>query len=189
MLRLLLKISPALASLLAVFYCSVQTNARVFYVMTGSMEPLIPTGSFVLSKRIASDSIKVGSVIVFKDASNSKVTAHRVTNIQEDGYVTQGDANTYRDKYLVKVEDIIGVVVAVFPISFGSFNDSILSLLFQIIFCSLLLMLGVTHRKFLIFLRHGFSCPTSTSNPFCRFRFSRRSKEAFCDRAQGSGSR
>lgn len=176
MVKIILKSIPMFGVLAGMVYYAIQTNARLFYVITGSMEPLIPTGSVVLSKKLAGDERTVGSVIVFDDVDNNRITAHRVVEVQADGFVTRGDANEYRDRYLVKPQDIIGRVVGVFPLSSPS------SVLFQAIFCLLFLQLGVTHRKFLVFLRHGFSCPSATVNAVYRLCVFRRAKKTFYGR-------
>lgn len=158
MFKIFVKLLPLLVILAGAVYYAVQTNARMFYVITGSMESLIPTGSVVFSKAVPNDQVVAGTVLVFNDAENYRITAHRVVEIQADGFVTQGDANEYRDRYLVKSQDIVGRVVGVFPL------PGIFPALLQGAFCLLFLQLGVIHRRFLLFLRHGFSCPSATVN-------------------------
>ncbi len=173
MFKIFVKLLPLLVILAGAVYYAVQTNARMFYVITGSMESLIPTGSIVFSKVIPSDQVGPGTVLVFNDAENKRITAHRVVEVQADGFVTQGDANRYRDRYLVKPQDIVGRVVGVFPML------GILPVVLQAVFCLLFLHLGVIHRRFLLFLRHGFSCPSATANAVYRFCFFRRPKKTF----------
>jgi len=176
MVKRILKSLPMLGILAGVVYYAIQINARIFYVITGSMEPLIPTKSVVLAKKTSGGQVTAGTVLVFSDADNNRITAHRVVEVQTDGFVTQGDANEYRDRYLVKPQDIVGRVVAVFPMS------GVLPTLLQVIFCLLLLELGVIHRKFLVFLRHGFSCPSATLNAVYRLCFFGRAKKTFYGR-------
>jgi len=176
MVKRILKSLPMLGILAGVVYYAIQINARLFYVVTGSMEPLIPTKSVVLSTKFAGDKADIGTVLVFNDADNNRITAHRVVEVQTDGFVTQGDANEYRDRYLVKLQDIVGRVVGVFPLS------GVLPVLLQVAFCLLFLQLGVIHRKFLVFLKHGFSCPSATANAVYRFCVFRRAKKTFYGR-------
>lgn len=173
MVKRILKSLLMLGALAGVVYYAIQTNARIFYVITGSMEPLIPTKSVVLAKKLVGDKIDVGTVLVFNGTDNKRITAHRVVEVQRDDFITQGDANEYRDRYLVKPRDIVGRVVAVFPL------PGVLPVLLQAIFCLLFLRLGVIHRKFLVFLRHGFSCPSATANAVYRLCVFRRAKKTF----------
>ncbi len=91
-----------------------------FRVLTGSMEPTIPTDSFVLVHRVDASKIKEGDVISFfseDEALNGAVNTHRVVGITEaDGQIvfeTKGDANMIADKVPVKASNLIGKVVFV----------------------------------------------------------------------------
>lgn len=173
MLKIVGKFLPLLVILAGAVYYAIHTNARMFYVITGSMEPLIPIGSVVFSEAVGIDQVGAGTVLVFNDTDHKRITAHRVVEVQAAGFVTQGDANKYRDRYLVKSADVVGRVVGVFPMS------GILPVLVQAVFCLLFLQLGIIHRKFLVFLRHGFSCPSATANAVYRFCVFRRAKKTF----------
>ena len=152
------------------FYC-VQSNVRLFFVITGSMEPLISTKSLIVSKTISVDKVEKGKVIVFNDQNNKRVTAHRVVEIQDGRYVTKGDANDNKDRYLVKPADILGQVVGIFPMI------DPLSVIIQIAFLVLVLALGILLKRFLLFLKHGISCPTTAHNAFYRICVFRRAKK------------
>ena len=70
---------------------------RLFYVVTGSMEPTIHSGAVVLTKE--SDSYVIGDIITFK-SQNSEIlgqpNTHRIVDINDDGsFVTKGDAILY----------------------------------------------------------------------------------------------
>ena len=91
-----------------------------FRVLTGSMEPSIPTDSFVLVKRVGAETIAVNDVISFysTDASlRGAVNTHRVVAIREEGggivFDTKGDANVIADKVPVYASNLIGKVVLV----------------------------------------------------------------------------
>lgn len=79
---------------------------QALIVRSGSMSPTIPTGSIVFYKKIASDKVKVGDVIVFDKpgTTNEKVT-HRVYKIGNSATgryaVTKGDANGTPDDWRV----------------------------------------------------------------------------------------
>ena len=90
----------------------------LFRVMTGSMEPTIPTDSAILTHAVESTEIQVGDVISYfsKDPSiNGVVNTHRVVGIYEEGgtvfYQTRGDANSANDLYPPTANEIIGKVV------------------------------------------------------------------------------
>ena len=86
---------------------------RLFYVLTGSMEPTIHSGAVVLTKE--SDSYVIGDIITFK-SQNSEIlgqpNTHRIVDINDDGsFVTKGDANNIEDSTFVNFSEIYGKVV------------------------------------------------------------------------------
>lgn len=90
----------------------------LFRVMTGSMEPAIPTNAVIVTHAVDPDEIEVGDVISYfsKDpALNGAVNTHRVVAIYEEAgtifYQTRGDANNADDLYPPTANDIIGEVV------------------------------------------------------------------------------
>ena len=93
----------------------------LFRVVTGSMEPELPTGSLILSREIDIEELDVGDVICFRSLSPSpsmqgRIITHRIVtkSIGEDGEVillTKGDANPSIDGYPVMAENLIGIVV------------------------------------------------------------------------------
>lgn len=156
------------------FYYCVKSNVRFFYVTTGSMGPSVPEKSLIVSKKISANQVRMGWVVVFYDQVNKRVTAHRIIQLQGDGFITKGDVNDYEDKYLVKPEDIVGKVTGAIPVI-----DAIVMYL-QLVLLALFYVLGVTQRRFLLFLKHGFSCPTAAVNTVYRLCIFRRSKKTFC---------
>lgn len=90
----------------------------LFRVMTGSMEPEIPTNSLIVVKKVSPEELKVGDVISFfsrDPALYGEVNTHRIIEIeQENGkycFLTQGDANNVPDRYPTPEEDLVGIVV------------------------------------------------------------------------------
>ncbi|MBQ2580855.1 MAG: signal peptidase I [Ruminococcus sp.] len=87
----------------------------VMKVVTGSMEPSIHVGDYILIRETDAEDLKVGDVITFlsddptiKDMPNS----HRITKINDDGtFTVKGDANPTEDVYTVKSDRIIGKYV------------------------------------------------------------------------------
>lgn len=115
-------------------------------VRSGSMEPSLPVGAFMVIKQ--QDDYQVGDVVTFLDEqSESGSITHRVVEvIKEDTtkkYLTKGDANFYSDKMTVEKEKILGSKI--FSINYlgflfdylrtdAGFNLLILTPIFLIIF-------------------------------------------------------
>ncbi|MBI2590071.1 signal peptidase I [Candidatus Berkelbacteria bacterium] len=82
-----------------------------FYaVLTGSMEPAIPTNSLIfVRKPNSSAQIVPGDIITFKspDASEQLIT-HRVASFEQGSFRTQGDANPSQDPWRLNFNDIQG---------------------------------------------------------------------------------
>ncbi len=91
----------------------------VIKIVTGSMEPEIPTNSYILVKETSAEDIKKGDIISFhsKDATiYGLLNTHRVHEEPiktETGYefVTKGDANLTSDGVNARSEDVVGVYV------------------------------------------------------------------------------
>ncbi len=88
---------------------------RLFYVVSGSMEPTYPVGSILIVGE--SDEYSVSDVITFYSEDESikgHPNTHRITEITErDGqtaYITKGDANDICDDIPVLRQDVIGKV-------------------------------------------------------------------------------
>lgn len=100
---------------------------RIYHIMTGSMEPTIPTGSKILVRSVDPYTLEVGDVITFEsrdEAIYGYANTHRIIEIEEDEngelcFVTRGDANSSADRMRVYPADIKGKVV--FGMN-GSFN-------------------------------------------------------------------
>lgn len=68
-----------------------------YVVMSGSMEPSIQTGSLCfINTHVEYDEIQAGDVIAFQIATGDMVT-HRVTDVTDDGLITQGDNSDNSD--------------------------------------------------------------------------------------------
>ena len=84
-------------------------------VLTPSMEPTIPAGSYIIAEKTDADSVREGDVIMFYSrdpAIYGKINTHRVVQIVEDTsgrrFVTRGDNNPGNDTSPVYDEDVIG---------------------------------------------------------------------------------
>jgi len=84
----------------------------VLVVVTGSMEPSIHEGDYIIIKKCDPAELKAGDVITFvsKDEDvKGKLVTHRITAAAPDGgFVTKGDANETEDMYAVYGDEIVG---------------------------------------------------------------------------------
>lgn len=79
---------------------------QVLPVLTGSMEPAIPTGSVAVVVPIRADEIVVGDIVTFHHPNDPRsYVTHRVLAIEDDGVTrtleTKGDANAVPDAWRV----------------------------------------------------------------------------------------
>ena len=88
-----------------------------FTVSTGSMEPAIKTGDYLISRKVKSDDIKVGDIITFIDENT--IITHRVSEIinqnEETMFITKGDGNNVEDDTTVMSENIVSKYVFKVP--------------------------------------------------------------------------
>lgn len=81
---------------------------RPYKVMSGSMEPVIHTGSLcVVNTRANYDDIKTGDVVLYSNSAGSRIV-HRVINISDEGLETKGDANDCSDGISVTSSNFCG---------------------------------------------------------------------------------
>lgn len=87
---------------------------KTFVVSSGSMEPAIKTGAVVLV--MSADEYEVEDVITFGLYSKENPpTTHRIIEVKDGRYITQGDANGGTDMRPVSPKDVIGKVVFSIP--------------------------------------------------------------------------
>lgn len=91
-------------------------NYSLFRVVTGSMEPEIPVGSLLVSRKVDIADIEVGDIVNYRSKESGMfgvIITHRVIQIYEspDGAIlleTKGDANQYADAYFVDQNYLVG---------------------------------------------------------------------------------
>jgi len=93
-----------------------------FVVRSGSMSPVIPTGSVAVAKNVSADSLRVGDVVAFRPADaavEGPLLIHRIISIEEqDGqrvFRTKGDANGSPDPWELHLDGTGGKVVLAVP--------------------------------------------------------------------------
>lgn len=73
----------------------------IVFVETGSMSPTLePNDGYVAVPAMFAGEIEVGDVILFQsqELGGGELTTHRVVDITDEGYITQGDANPFTDQ-------------------------------------------------------------------------------------------
>lgn len=91
------------------------------WVRTGSMEPTIPTESYVLARRADGATVQEGDVITFVCRDESlpvygSLVTHRVVGVTDEGFVTKGDsALATEDKVKVSPDEVVAVYVKNLP--------------------------------------------------------------------------
>lgn len=91
---------------------------EIYTVVSGSMEPAIPTGSLVYVRSMEPENIREGDVIAFSGIQDAgTVITHRVvansTVLGE--FITKGDANEAADLSPIPYSHLIGRVEKVIP--------------------------------------------------------------------------
>lgn len=93
-------------------------GSKTYVVKSGSMEPIIHTGSIVVSKN--SDNYQKNDVITFKVIGSKDTVTHRIVEIvNQNGqqmYRTKGDANKSADPELVSKQNVVGKLVFSIPL-------------------------------------------------------------------------
>ena len=92
---------------------------QVDTVLSGSMEPAIPTGSILVSRTVAADEIQVGDIITFSGSGRGRFITHRVTAIERTNgifFTTKGDANNTEDPFTIPDENVVGKVLVHIPL-------------------------------------------------------------------------
>ena len=89
---------------------------EIYSVVSGSMEPALPTGSIVYVEHVEPETVEPGDIIAYN--VDGSVITHRVVenHFVEGEYVTKGDANEKEDFSNVSYRDLIGRVKYHFPV-------------------------------------------------------------------------
>lgn len=125
-------------------------NHTYSVVGSGSMEPTIMTGEFIIIKYVSYESVveSVESgetpIIAFRTDKN---IVHRAIESTSEGLITKGDANPSNDVGFVTDENFIGVVVAHFMLlDIGNITLNYKNIVFLVII--LLLLFILLHELF-----------------------------------------
>lgn len=93
-------------------------NYKIMVVQSGSMEPVIKTGSIVMIKPM--QDYKIGDIISFDQITRDKTPiTHRIYDIKvtegQPIYITKGDANNAPDTREIQKKDVLGKVLFSIP--------------------------------------------------------------------------
>ncbi len=94
---------------IVMFIVPIAIGIRPFIVLSGSMEPVIKTGSIVyINTNVHSSEIQEKDIIAFK--LNNQTVTHRVVSVNKDEetFITKGDANKERDAVPVSFINYVG---------------------------------------------------------------------------------
>lgn len=94
----------------SVFYIPRLAGIQPYIVLSGSMEPAIPTGAvaFIDTK---DTSVSVGDIVTYRLPSmndGETLVTHRIIREENGDWITKGDANDVEDLTLVSGEQIVG---------------------------------------------------------------------------------
>ena len=118
------KISKKMGNLLLVLIiliCIPLTLPKMFgcvpyTIVSGSMEPAIPTGSLVYVRNADPDTVEIGDVIAYYGSNDENaVVVHRVVGKDGRFFATKGDANVTGDLRPVGYEQFLGIVSVSVP--------------------------------------------------------------------------
>ena len=90
-----------------------------YYVLTQSMEPEIMSGEMILGKTVNPEDLQVGDVITYIGETGSfkdKIITHKIIEINDDIFVTQGVANDIPDPAIYSSQ-ILSRYVATIPVA------------------------------------------------------------------------
>lgn len=119
----------------------------VAWVMTDSMEPVIPEQSYIQIRKIEAKNVKVGDVIMFVSddpALKGGNNTHRVVEIIGDNeeFVTKGEKANANDSYKVKAANVRAVYVRNLPVltAVGRFMRSGVGIMISVTLIAVLTM-------------------------------------------------
>lgn len=110
-------IIPITLTIVVVYFVSGYFRYYALAIASGSMHPVFDRGSVVITEQVKDkydnyNKLKEGEIIAFK--ADKIIVVHRIIRIVNIGdevfYYTKGDANEEEDNYLIKKENIIGIV-------------------------------------------------------------------------------
>lgn len=87
---------------------------KPIYILTDSMEPVIPAGSWVVGVPARGEEMAVGDVAAYQKENGTRLQPtiiHRVVGITESGFIFQGDNNEQPDSQIVRADQIMYKII------------------------------------------------------------------------------
>ncbi|WP_323960995.1 signal peptidase I [Arthrobacter sp. JZ12] len=109
-----------LAALVLIVFPRV-TGSYTYTVLTQSMEPGYPPGTFIVVKPIPFDELQLGDVITYQlESGKPEVVTHRITGVSstqqgEPTFITKGDNNSAEDPVPVREIQVRGKLFYAVP--------------------------------------------------------------------------
>lgn len=104
-----------IAALFAAIVLPLPFGIKPSIVMTGSMEPTIPTGSIAwVDQSFSEDDLEVGTIAVYEPKLGTEVL-HRIIAVDDGTYTFQGDNNDAPDLAAPTAENVEGVYLFHIP--------------------------------------------------------------------------
>lgn len=114
---IVISIIPIILVIVIVYFISGYFKYYALAIASGSMHPVFDRGSIVIIEQVNDkydnyNKLNEGEIIAYRTEKN--IIVHRLIRIVNTGdeliYYTKGDANSDEDDYLIKKENIIGMV-------------------------------------------------------------------------------
>ena len=110
-----LAVTIAVALFASLFCITAPFGIRPYVILSGSMEPGIPTGSVAYIDVKDRTDLEVGDVIMYRASEEINVT-HRIIDFDSAGnLITKGDANDTADLRPVSPNSVVGTYVFSIP--------------------------------------------------------------------------
>lgn len=106
--RILSYICYAIIGVYALICAPMITGAKPVVVLSGSMKPTFEVGTIIYYRAVPQEELAKGDIITYK--MGNELVTHRIAELQDDEYITQGDANNARDGKPVAYSDVQGRV-------------------------------------------------------------------------------
>lgn len=167
-------------------FLSFKNLPKFFIVTSGSMEPLVKSGSLAITKSVNPNFIKIGDIVAFTSPSNPKETIlHRIYGVKSTSplrFSTKGDHNSTPDQWDLTESGLkgrllfslpyLGKIIAFIQSPFGFILCICLPAIF-LVFSELLKIKKVfsknTNHPFLLLLITIFTLLTITSRHISAF--------------------
>ncbi|MFJ8895275.1 signal peptidase I [Leifsonia sp. NPDC102414] len=138
------------------------TGSLSYAILTSSMKPSLPPGTFVVVQPTPADALRVGDIVTYQLVSGKPaVVTHRITAVSVDSagsraFTTRGDNNAVADAKPVRAEQIKGRVWYAIPYLgwVSTFRSTIVGGAIISMIGWLLLVYGLVHVSFVAVTKH-----------------------------------